>query len=187
MIDPLFAQGTARVAVVEFDSGVRLTRNFSQDETLIDADLSDLQPGDGGASILDAFSGRRRPVSRLRLCGASKKLRAVDARALGKTFLREDRDPRGADQPNNNSKRSQNGRSFPARRLFCRVQVPASRKLFSNPFPAANRHHRSGEGFGAFVTPLGCDFRPPRARFCALGGMVRLRPQEIRCNVARSL
>ncbi len=54
MIDPLSAQGTARVAVVEFDSGVHLTRNFSKDESLIDADLSNLQQGDGGAKILDA-------------------------------------------------------------------------------------------------------------------------------------
>jgi VWFA-related protein len=72
MIDPLFAQGTARVAVVEFDSGVRLTRNFSQDETLIDADLSDLQPGDGGASILDAINYsvgllKNEPEGRLRV------------------------------------------------------------------------------------------------------------------------
>jgi len=55
MIDPLFAAGTARLAIVEFDSGVHLTRNFSRDEALIDADLTNLQPGDGGASILDAI------------------------------------------------------------------------------------------------------------------------------------
>jgi VWFA-related protein len=55
MIDPLFGLGTARVAVVEFDSQVRLTRNFSHDESLIDADLSNLQAGDDGASILDAI------------------------------------------------------------------------------------------------------------------------------------
>ncbi len=55
MLDPLFAQGTARVAVVEFDSGIHLTRNFSKDESLIDADLNNLQQGDGGAKILDAI------------------------------------------------------------------------------------------------------------------------------------
>jgi VWFA-related protein len=54
MLDPLFAQGTARIAVVEFGSQVHLTRNFSRDESLIDADLSSLQSGDGGAAILDA-------------------------------------------------------------------------------------------------------------------------------------
>lgn len=54
MLDPLFAMGTARVAMVEFDSQVELTRNFSSDEALIDADLANLQPGDDGAKILDA-------------------------------------------------------------------------------------------------------------------------------------
>ncbi len=56
MLDPLFAAGTARVAVVEFDSHIRLTRNFTSDENLIDADLSNLQPGDGKAAILDAIN-----------------------------------------------------------------------------------------------------------------------------------
>ena len=55
MLDPLFALGTARVALVEFDSQVNLTRDFSRDETLIDADLMNLQPGDAGAGILDAI------------------------------------------------------------------------------------------------------------------------------------
>jgi len=56
MLDPLFAMGAARVAIVEFDSQVRLTSDFTKDENLIDADLANLQPGDGGASILDAIS-----------------------------------------------------------------------------------------------------------------------------------
>ncbi len=56
MLGPLFATGTARVAVVEFDSQVDLTRNFSRDESLIDDDLTNLQPGDGGAAILDAVN-----------------------------------------------------------------------------------------------------------------------------------
>lgn len=55
MLDPLFALGTAHVAVVEFDSHVEWTRKFTGDESLIDADLANLQPGDGGASILDAI------------------------------------------------------------------------------------------------------------------------------------
>ena len=55
MIDPLFAMGTARAAVVEFDSQVQLTRNFTSDESLIDADLTNLQAGDDGATILDAI------------------------------------------------------------------------------------------------------------------------------------
>ncbi len=56
MLDPLFGMGTARVAVVEFDSHVALTRRFSSDESLIDADLSNLQQGDSGAAILDAIA-----------------------------------------------------------------------------------------------------------------------------------
>ena len=56
MLDPLFAMGAARVAIVEFDSQVRLTSDFTKDESVIDAELGNLQPGDGGASILDAIS-----------------------------------------------------------------------------------------------------------------------------------
>ena len=54
MLDPLFTLGTARVAVVEFDSQIDLTRNFTKDATLVEDDLRNLQPGDGGATILDA-------------------------------------------------------------------------------------------------------------------------------------
>jgi VWFA-related protein len=56
MLGPLFALGTARVAVVEFDSQVELTRNFTKDESLISDDLTNLQPGDEGAKILDAIN-----------------------------------------------------------------------------------------------------------------------------------
>jgi VWFA-related protein len=56
MLDPLFSQGTARVALVEFDSEVKNTRDFTKDSSLIAADLTNLQPGDGGAAILDAIS-----------------------------------------------------------------------------------------------------------------------------------
>lgn len=56
MLDPLFAAVTARVAIVEFDSHVDLTRKFTSDESLIDADLANLQPGDSGATILDAVA-----------------------------------------------------------------------------------------------------------------------------------
>jgi len=56
MLSPLFASGSSRVAVVEFDSHVALMRNFTQDEALVDAELSNLQPGDNGAVILDAVA-----------------------------------------------------------------------------------------------------------------------------------
>jgi len=56
MLGPLFTLGTTRVAMVEFDSQVELTRNFTNDESLIDADLTNLQPGDDGAAIVDAVA-----------------------------------------------------------------------------------------------------------------------------------
>ena len=56
MLDPLFALGASRLAVVEFDSHVQLIRNFSSDESLIDRDLTSLQPGDNGAATLDAVN-----------------------------------------------------------------------------------------------------------------------------------
>jgi len=72
MLDPLFSLRTARVAVVEFDSQVDLTRNFTSDATLVRDDLSDLQPGDGGAVILDAVNYavgllKKEPEDRLRV------------------------------------------------------------------------------------------------------------------------
>ena len=35
MLDPLFALGTARVAIIEFDSNVETTRNFTKDASLV--------------------------------------------------------------------------------------------------------------------------------------------------------
>ena len=55
MLTPVFAQLRSRVALVEFDSHVRLVENFSDDETSIDDDLKELQPGDNGAAIRDAI------------------------------------------------------------------------------------------------------------------------------------
>lgn len=72
MLGPLFALGNARVAIVEFDSQVDLTRSFTSDEALIDADLTNLQPGDDGAHILDAVNYsvgllKKEPDDRLRV------------------------------------------------------------------------------------------------------------------------
>ena len=72
MLEPLFSQGTARVSIVEFDSQVDLTRNFTKDASLIADDLRDLQAGDGGAAILDAVSYsvnllKKEPEDRLRV------------------------------------------------------------------------------------------------------------------------
>ena len=72
MLDPLFSLGTARVAVVEFDSQVEITRNFTKDASLVEDDLRNLQPGDGGAVILDAIDSsmnllKQEPEERLRV------------------------------------------------------------------------------------------------------------------------
>src|SRR5450432_96317 len=72
MLDPLFSLGTARVAVVEFDSRVDLTRNFTRDASVVAADLTNLQAGDGGAVILDAVNYsvnllKQEPDGRLRI------------------------------------------------------------------------------------------------------------------------
>lgn len=72
MLDPLFALGTAQVAVVEFDQQVVLAQDFTSNENLVDDDLKNLQPGDGGASILDAIRDsvnllKKQPEDRLRI------------------------------------------------------------------------------------------------------------------------
>lgn len=54
MLTPVFDQLRSRVALVEFDSQVRLVEDFSHDETPIYEDLRNLQPGDNGAAIRDA-------------------------------------------------------------------------------------------------------------------------------------
>jgi VWFA-related protein len=72
MLDPLFSLGTARVALVEFDSQVDLTRDFTKDASLFADDLRNLQAGDGGATILDAVNYsvgllKKEPEDRLRI------------------------------------------------------------------------------------------------------------------------
>lgn len=54
MLEPIFAQPESRVAVVEFDSAVNLAQNFSHDSAGIMSSLEHLEPGNGGAAILDA-------------------------------------------------------------------------------------------------------------------------------------
>jgi hypothetical protein len=55
LLDPPFALGTARVALLEFDSNVEIPLDFTKDASLISDDLRNLQPGKGGAAILDAI------------------------------------------------------------------------------------------------------------------------------------
>src|SRR3984957_12266889 len=72
MLTPVVDQFRSRVALVEFDSEVRLVENFSDDPTAIYEDLKKLQPGDNGAAIRDAvdFSVRlleKEPAERQRV------------------------------------------------------------------------------------------------------------------------
>jgi VWFA-related protein len=61
MLDPIFASdnpalGGARVALVEFDSQVKLAQEFTDNESAIQGGLKNVEPGDGGAAILDAIT-----------------------------------------------------------------------------------------------------------------------------------
>ncbi len=46
--------GNGEVALVEFDSKAVYREGFTRDTSVLEQDLADLQPGDGGAAILDA-------------------------------------------------------------------------------------------------------------------------------------
>ena len=54
MLEPIFSLPESRVALVEFDGTVNLAQNFSPDPTGITSALQHLEPGDGGAAILEA-------------------------------------------------------------------------------------------------------------------------------------
>lgn len=54
MLDPLVGEGLGKVAIVEFDSQVRLVQDFTSNSRMISENLNELQPGDGGAAIVDA-------------------------------------------------------------------------------------------------------------------------------------
>jgi VWFA-related protein len=54
MLEPLVAEGHGAVAIVEFDSHVQTAQEFTGSSEKIAWTLNELQPGDGGAAILDA-------------------------------------------------------------------------------------------------------------------------------------
>lgn len=56
MVQAFIGESKADVAVVEFDSGVRLVQTFSDDIPAVADRLNKLPPGDDGAAILDAVS-----------------------------------------------------------------------------------------------------------------------------------
>ena len=56
MLDPLIEQPGNKIALVAFDSQVHGIANFTSNEGVLKQDLRNLQPGDGGAAILDAVN-----------------------------------------------------------------------------------------------------------------------------------
>jgi VWFA-related protein len=56
MLQPVFSQPGAKVALIVFDSQVHGMEDFTGNEDTISHDLAGLQPGDGGAAVLDAIN-----------------------------------------------------------------------------------------------------------------------------------
>jgi VWFA-related protein len=54
LVEQFLGAGTGEVALVEFDSQTVYREAFTRDTNVIEQDLEDLRPGDGGAAILDA-------------------------------------------------------------------------------------------------------------------------------------
>lgn len=54
MLQPILEQEGTLAAVVEFDSGIALSEEFTGEPRLVNNTLRNLEPGDGGAAILDA-------------------------------------------------------------------------------------------------------------------------------------
>jgi len=56
MLDPLMEQPESKIALIAFDSQVHPLQEFTGDSDAISRELAGLQPGDGGAAILDAVN-----------------------------------------------------------------------------------------------------------------------------------
>ena len=65
MLNPVLSQRGSQVALVEFDSKVEPVRDFTTNALQIESDLGRLQPGDGGAAILDALEYSVRLLERV--------------------------------------------------------------------------------------------------------------------------
>jgi hypothetical protein len=61
MLDPLLEDGRGSAAIVEFDSQVQTAQEFTGSSEKIAWTLKELQPGDGGAAILDALDYSETP------------------------------------------------------------------------------------------------------------------------------
>ena len=56
MLEPILSQPENRIALVKFDTQVDLVQDFTNDSSLIEQGLKNLQPGDSGAAIYDAVN-----------------------------------------------------------------------------------------------------------------------------------
>ncbi len=56
MLDPVLSEESNRAALILFDSKLDLVRDFTNEAGVIEADLQNLQAGDGGAAIFDAVA-----------------------------------------------------------------------------------------------------------------------------------
>ena len=55
MLDPVIEQRGSKIALLTFDSKVHSLETFTSDDATIARDLANLEPGDGGAAVLDAI------------------------------------------------------------------------------------------------------------------------------------
>jgi VWFA-related protein len=56
LLNPIFDQADARVALIEFDKHINLVSDFTSNPAPINAAIEELRPGDSGAAILDVVS-----------------------------------------------------------------------------------------------------------------------------------
>jgi VWFA-related protein len=64
MLDPVLSDPNSEAAVLFFDSKLNLAREFTNNADLVEAELKNLQPGDGDAAILDAVAYSARLLAR---------------------------------------------------------------------------------------------------------------------------
>ncbi len=72
LVEQFLGTGTGEVALVEFDSQAVYREAFTRDTAVLEQDLEELRPGDGGAAILDAVGTsldllEHRPADRRRI------------------------------------------------------------------------------------------------------------------------
>jgi VWFA-related protein len=65
MLDPILALEQNEAAIITFDSGFHLVQDFTNNSDTIERTLQRLQPGDGGAAILDGLKYSANLLSKL--------------------------------------------------------------------------------------------------------------------------